>query len=182
MNRNEDMYKSFQSAIEEHKTELIVLLQNLIKRPSDTSEKECQQFIESWLKERGMDCDVWNLDVASLKKHNAWVETNLDYTDRPNLVSVYKGKGGGKSLSLLSRIDVVPIEEPEAWIEKDPWSGAIVEDKIYGRGSLDMKAGVAIGLYLLGLLKKLGIELKGDVIFQSVIDEENGGEWNFGGN
>jgi acetylornithine deacetylase len=170
-----DPWLTYSSKITENFEELIQLLQQLIRRPSHISEEESQLFIKTWLEERGIESDLWNLDVDLLKSHPAWVETGLSYEDRPNLVSTLKGSGQGKSLSLLGHIDVVPVEEPDKWIDGDPWSGKRIENKMYGRGSLDMKAGVAIGLFLFATLKQTGLKLKGDLILQSLIDEENGG-------
>lgn len=166
---------TYSSKISENFEELVQLLQELIRRPSHISEKESQLYIKTWLEERGIESDLWDLDVDLLKSHPAWVETGRSYEDRPNLVSTLKGSGQGKSLSLLGHIDVVPVEELEKWIDADPWSGKRIDNKIYGRGSLDMKAGVAIALFLLATLKETGLKLKGDIILQSLIDEENGG-------
>ncbi|MEI8133175.1 MAG: ArgE/DapE family deacylase [Leptolinea sp.] len=168
-------WQTYLAKIEENFEDLILLLQELVHRPSHVSEKECQLFIMAWLEKRGIESDLWNLDVDRLKTHPAWVETGLSYKDRPNLAATLKGTGQGKSLSLLGHIDVVPVEEIDQWVEANPWSGKIIENKLFGRGSLDMKAGVAIGLFLMATLKESGLKIKGDLIFQSLIDEENGG-------
>jgi acetylornithine deacetylase len=170
-----DPWGVYSAKIEENFNDLIHLLQEIVRRPSHISEKECQVFIKSWLEGQGIESDLWNLDVENLKSHPAWVETGLSYVDRPNLVATIKGSGNGKSLSLLGHIDVVPVEEPDRWVDGNPWSGKRIDNKLYGRGSLDMKAGVAIGIYLMAMLKKSGLNLKGDLILQSIIDEENGG-------
>lgn len=170
-----DPWLLYSTKIEENFEDLVILLQELIHRPSHTSEKECQVFIKNWLDQRGIESDLWDLDVDTLKLHPAWVETGLSYLDRPNLAATIKGNGTGKSLSLLGHIDVVPVEEPDKWVEANPWSGKRIDNKLYGRGSMDMKAGVAISLFLAAILKETGLQLKGDLIIQSLIDEENGG-------
>lgn len=58
---------------------------------------------------------------------------------------------------------------------KDPFSGRIKENKIYGRGVHDMKAGTLCGFFALKCLSDLKIKLKGNVTAESVIDEEYGG-------
>jgi acetylornithine deacetylase len=170
-----DPWVLYSTKIEENFEDLVILLQELIHRPSHSSEKECQVFIKNWLDQRGIESDLWDLDVDTLKFHQAWVETGLSYKDRPNLAATIKGNGTGKSLSLLGHIDVVPVEEPNQWVDANPWSGKRIDNKLYGRGSLDMKAGVAISLFLAAILKETGLKLKGDLIIQSLIDEENGG-------
>jgi acetylornithine deacetylase len=170
-----DNWKIYSSIIDNNFEDLVVLLQELVRRPSHISEKECQVFLRDWLEARGIHSEMWDIDVEELSTHNAWVETGLEYTDRPNLVARINGTGNGKSLSLLGHMDVVPIEEHEKWLDGNPYSGKISQNRLYGRGALDMKAGVAIGSFLLAMLKKSGIKIKGDLLLQSIIDEENGG-------
>ena len=90
------------------------------------------------------------------------------------MVAVLKGTGGGKSIILNGHIDVVPVGDEQNW-KQDPFSGHIEAGKLYGRGSTDMKGGTVSLLMALEALIALGIRLKGDVIFQSVIEEESGG-------
>ena len=172
---DENAWKMLEQAIENQQEVLVKLIQDLIRRPSDKTEKGAQLFLRDWLKDFDIDCEIWDINPGKLSTHRAWVETGLDYKDRPNLVTVHRGTGEGKSISLLGHIDVVPFEEPEKWVGGDPWSGIIQDGKIFGRGSLDMKSGLAIGAFLVALIKKTGIQLRGDIILQSVIDEENGG-------
>ncbi|HYL80961.1 MAG TPA: M20/M25/M40 family metallo-hydrolase, partial [Candidatus Acidoferrum sp.] len=62
----------------------------------------------------------------------------------------------------------------EAW-KYSPWSGAISGGKLYGRGSVDDKAGLAVILFVARCIRSLGLSLRGDVILQSTVDEEWGG-------
>ncbi|RCW43764.1 MULTISPECIES: ArgE/DapE family deacylase [unclassified Halanaerobium] len=97
-----------------------------------------------------------------------------NYEDRPNLLGRFSGSGGGRSLILNGHIDTMPYGEKERW-KYDPFSAKEIDGEIYGLGSCDMKGGLAASLLSLDLIKKAGIELKGDVLFESVIDEEGGG-------
>lgn len=97
-----------------------------------------------------------------------------NYEDRPNLVGTFEGKGDGRSLILNGHVDTMPYGEKSAW-EFDPHLGEIKNEEIYGLGSTDMKGGLAASLLAVDLIKAAGLELKGDVIFESVIDEEGGG-------
>ena len=57
----------------------------------------------------------------------------------------------------------------------DPWSGDIIGNKLYGRGSADMKAGLISNWFALKTLIDLGYPIAGDVQLHSVIEEEAGG-------
>jgi acetylornithine deacetylase len=85
-----------------------------------------------------------------------------------------KGEGGGKSIILNGHIDVVPEGDRTKWSD-DPFSGITKEGRMYGRGTTDMKGGNVAMIYAVEAIIKSGIKLKGDVIFQSVIEEESGG-------
>ena len=56
---------------------------------------------------------------------------------RANLVGVWKGAGGGKSLIHNGHIDTVPAGLSENWKSGDPFSGKVDDGKIWGRGSGD---------------------------------------------
>jgi acetylornithine deacetylase len=84
-----------------------------------------------------------------------------------------KGLGGGRSLLLSGHIDTVPRGSAE-WT-RQPFAGEVEGNCLYGRGSCDMKAGVAISLFLAEALSQLGLALQGDILVESVVDEEFGG-------
>ncbi|MEH7351829.1 peptidase, partial [Gottfriedia acidiceleris] len=71
-------------------------------------------------------------------------------------------------------IDVVPEGEISSW-ERHPYSGEIVGNRLYGRGTTDMKGGNVAALFAIEAIKKCNIPLKGDIYFESVIEEESGG-------
>ena len=89
-------------------------------------------------------------------------------------MGVWKGSGNGRSIILNGHIDVVPEGNLNDW-EHDPYSGVVRDGRLYGRGSTDMKGGTVSLLLAMEAIKMSGIKLKGDVIFQSVIEEESGG-------
>jgi acetylornithine deacetylase/succinyl-diaminopimelate desuccinylase-like protein len=92
--------------------------------------------------------------------------------DRPNVVARLPG-GDGPSLALLSHTDTV-IADPAEW-DRDPWSGALVDGEVWGRGALDMKGQVASSAVAFASLKREGFTPSGDLLFVSVADEEVGG-------
>jgi acetylornithine deacetylase/succinyl-diaminopimelate desuccinylase-like protein len=77
-------------------------------------------------------------------------------------------------LILLSHIDVVPVDA-ESW-SRDPFGAELVDGVVWGRGAVDMKNMVAMELAVMLALRRSGAELRRDVIFAAVADEEAGGE------
>lgn len=98
--------------------------------------------------------------------------------DRGNVVSTLKGKDGLLPLILLHHIDVVPAEA-EKW-KYPPYSGAIVDGEIWGRGAQDCKSLGVIELLAFLLLKREGFQPKRDIILMATADEETGGKWGVG--
>jgi acetylornithine deacetylase len=90
---------------------------------------------------------------------------------RENAVGVIGGSGGGRSLIYNGHVDVVPPGNPENW-RHDPFSGLIAEDRVWGRGSTDMKAGVLAQAFAARALQRAGARLQGDLILEAVVGEE----------
>lgn len=117
-----------------------------------------------------METDVWEID-ESLKELDESGDSGVPFAGRPNVAATMKGSSGWRSLIMNGHIDVVSPEPLADWTY-DPWAAEIVDGRMYGRGALDMKSGVAINMFLPRVLRDLGITLKGDLIVQSVIEEE----------
>jgi len=92
---------------------------------------------------------------------------------KANLYARLKGNGSARPLILLSHMDVV-LATPEYW-KVDPFSGAVQDGYLWGRGALDMKGEAITQLLSLLTLKRAGVPLKRDVIFLATADEEIGG-------
>jgi acetylornithine deacetylase/succinyl-diaminopimelate desuccinylase-like protein len=97
--------------------------------------------------------------------------------DRPNVVARLRG-GDGPSLAFLSHTDTV-IADPTEW-ERDPWSGDLVDDEVWGRGALDMKDQAAASAVAFASLVREGFQPSGDLVYLSVSDEEVGGTNGYG--
>lgn len=98
----------------------------------------------------------------------------LNYTGRPNVVGVFRGSGGGRSLVLNGHIDTVTIEPHREW-NRDPYGAQIEDGRMFGRGTSDMKGGLMAAFMAMSYLREAGVTLRGDVIFQSVVNEEHAG-------
>jgi len=92
---------------------------------------------------------------------------------RANLYARLKGNGAKKTILLMHHMDVVPAQA-DLWREP-PFSGALKDGAIWGRGTLDNKGGGVMALLTLVALKRQNIPLKGDVILLGTADEEAGG-------
>lgn len=132
-----------------------------------------QRIVMEELSRLGAELDVFEPDYAELSRYRE-VNPGHDYRGRPNVVGVLKGSGGGRSLLINAHIDTVSLEADKPW-DSPPLSATERDGRLYGRGTCDMKGGLAAALAALAVLKECGGKLKGDVVFESVVDEEGGG-------
>lgn len=160
------------------KDRVVEIARDLVRIPSenrapDGAENACQQYIAEFLRRCGWEPLLYPPDQApGIKSHPLyWLGRN--YVGRPNLAAKKNGAGSGKSLVLSGHIDTVPAGAAP-W-KADPFSGKIEGDRLYGRGSNDMKAGIAMSLFVVESLAALDLRLSGDLTFESVVDEEFGG-------
>lgn len=138
---------------------LLSLLQKMISIPSinpdlsaaGTGEGELADFLAHFMDEQGFEVHVQEIREG-----------------RKNAVGIWKGSGGGKSLMLNGHIDTVGIDG----MQIDPFDPVLKEGKLYGRGAMDMKSGVAAQIMAAIALKEAGFQPKGDIILACVADEE----------
>ncbi len=160
--------KDVLSSVEALKDELVWLASGMIRIPSVNptypgidvrqmlgGETRVNEFLKPVLESMGLETDMWEKEK-----------------DRANLVGVYRGTGGGKSLIFNGHVDVVPPGPEHLWTVASPWSGKIVDGKIYGRGAADMKGGNAAAIIGLKAVLNAGYRPKGDVIIEDVVGEE----------
>ncbi|MFG1420736.1 ArgE/DapE family deacylase [Roseixanthobacter liquoris] len=161
--------------IDANRDKAIAFLQKMITIPSVTGDEAAiQAFLNDYMTKIGLDVDMWETDWEELKKHPGYRPVDRGYENRPNIVATFKGAGGGRSLLLNGHTDVIPVGNGEGWSD-NPWSGLIRDGRIYGRGSADMKSGVASHIMAVEFMKELGLQPKGDVYINVVIDEEVSG-------
>ncbi|MFD4928759.1 peptidase [Peribacillus butanolivorans] len=161
--------------LNEHRTNGIRLLQKLVQEPSKRGQEgSAQAIVVEKCRQLGLEIDLWEIGDEKLRNHPHFYCDRKDFKGNPNLVAIKRGIGNGKSLILNGHIDVVPEGDHAAWHD-DPYSGMAKDGKVFGRGTTDMKGGNVSLLLALEAIIESGIQLKGDVIFQSVIEEESGG-------
>ena len=106
-----------------------------------------------------------------LQANGVEVELYARTPERANLVARLKG-GDGPSLCFLSHTDTV-VADSDEW-SRDPWSGDLAEDHVWGRGALDMKNQVAASAVAIASLAREGFKPPGDLVFVAAADEEVG--------
>ena len=167
--------KKVLEGVGQRRDELVDLLSKLVKIPSVVGkEGDAQKAVRQIYKSAGLKVVRFQADHEEIKYHEAFVESNLSYKNRPNIIGIKPGGKQSKSLILNGHIDVVSPEPLDQWTH-DPWGAEIVQGKLYGRGSADMKAGLVANFMALKTLLNLDLNPKGKVILQSVIEEEAGG-------
>lgn len=132
---------------------------DLIRIPSVNppgDETKVAEYISDKLSQLGFKVDLYEVDK-----------------NRCNVVGTLKGRGGGRTLMFNGHMDVVPTGDPSLW-ERPPFEGTTLDGKIYGRGAADMKGGIAAMLAAMKALVDASIELRGNVVFAGVVDEEVG--------
>jgi succinyl-diaminopimelate desuccinylase len=95
----------------------------------------------------------------------------------PNVVASFEGGAPGRHLVLNGHIDVFPAAEHESWSHGGPWSGAVAQGKLWGRGSADMKCGTTASIFTYLYLHAIRDRLKGRLTLTAVSDEETFGPW-----
>ena len=91
---------------------------------------------------------------------------------RINVVGTRRGRSARPNVHLNGHFDVVPAGA--GWTV-DPFGGVIRDKRIYGRGSCDMKAGIAAAIYAAEAIRRAGIDLEGSLEISGTVDEESGG-------
>lgn len=165
---SEDLKKSIAKVLQQDKDFLVSLTQDMVRiptvnpkfelNPEINREADFQNFLEPIMGEIGLTTEL---------------STPEALPGRPNLVGNLPGTQG-RSLVLCGHVDVVPVGEIEKWTV-EPFAANIANDRIYGRGTLDMKGGLAAQVAACRALHKLGIEIEGDLSIHAVVDEEAGG-------
>ena len=145
-----------------YKDGCIVFLQRLIQTPSvngKNNENAIVKFIEDEAKKLNLPFKIISKDLS-----------------RPNIF-VGNDFESDKNLLLIAHLDTVPEGNPEKW-HYPPFSATIQDDKLYGRGAVDCKGGIAISIYTLKILSDMG---KLDAAkFVGVVDEESGADSKLG--
>lgn len=155
--------------------DLVRELQGLLAVPSVTgtaAESEAQHRVAGRMREAGMDADLWSIDLPATTRHPAFPGMEAPREEAWGLVGGWGGDDG-PTLVLNGHIDVVPPGDV-GWTSV-PWAGEVRAGRVLGRGACDMKAGLVCQLLAVKVLRDAGVHLRGQVLLQSVVGEEDGG-------
>ena len=152
-----DLDSDIKSKIKEE--EITNLAQELIKIPSDETagEKEVCEYLESFLKSLGMKVRLQEV-----------------LPNRPNIIAEVIGDEVGKSIMFNGHVDTVPIGDINKW-SMDPYSAIIKDNKLFGRGSTDMKGSIASMIIAMKFIMNNVKKFNGKIIFTGVMAEETTG-------
>ena len=152
-----DLNSDIKSKIKEE--EITNLAQELIKIPSDETagEKEVCEYLESYLKSLGMKVRLQEV-----------------LPNRPNIIAEVIGDEVGKSIMFNGHVDTVPVGDIKKW-SMDPYSAIIKDNKLFGRGSTDMKGAIASMIIAMKFIMNNVEKFNGKIIFTGVMAEETTG-------
>jgi acetylornithine deacetylase len=161
--------------------DLVALLRELIRFDTTThqpgepprEERALQQHLAARLERAGAETRVWEPDATPLAGHPMIAE-GFSFAGRPQMVARFAGSGGGRTLLLNGHIDIVSVEPRARWTH-DPFGAVVADGRVHGRGSCDMKGGIACMAFAAEVLASLGVRLAGDLLVNTVTDEESTG-------
>ena len=154
------------------------VLRALVRVPSVTGDEVAVQDVVATQLE-ALGCAVERLDSdpeAFARDDPDWPGAEMP-RDRLPIVIGRLGRRGGRRLLLVGHVDVVPPGDPATW-HHDPWAADLDAGRVYGRGAVDMKGGVAAILAAVRALRDAGVaeRLDGELLVVSVPSEEDGGQ------
>ena len=143
------MQEKILNQLKANEKEMFSLLSQMVKIPSVSgNEAELAKFINDYCLKLGFD--------SKIDSHG-------------NVIAIVKGKRPGKRLAFNSHLDTVGIGE--GWT-RDPYSGEIEGDRLYGRGSSDCKAPMAAQIIAAKTLKELDVDFAGEIVLSYPVEEE----------
>ena len=147
----------------------------LVRVPSITGgERAAAEELVTIAREHDLDAQLVEYDLDALRAAPGYPGEEAYRTELVAAIVTLRGRDpDAPRLALNGHLDVVaPGTEP--W-RRDPWSGAIEDGVVHGRGAVDMKGGVVAALHALAALRASGETLRGDVVLHAIASEEDGG-------
>ncbi|MEV5540730.1 ArgE/DapE family deacylase [Saccharopolyspora shandongensis] len=152
-------------------------LRELVAIPSvggTGGERDAQQWCADKLGSLGHRVDHWRIDVPALAEEPGFPGQEAGRDVAYGCVGV-RGDGPEPALIFCGHTDVVPPGDLDRWPNRDPYALRIADGIAAGRGTCDMKGGLAAIFGALQALRSAGIQLAQPVAVHTVVGEEDGG-------
>lgn len=159
--------------VEAQRDEIISLTMDLIAAPSTIEHQAgAVELMEERLTALGYPPRRVPVATGQAAERPGFAPVPWSYAGADNLVALRSADGeGGRSALFNGHLDVVSAEPIASW-SRDPFQPYIKDGWLYGRGSGDMKAGVAAMIYALNSVDAAGFGLNAPVTLETVVDEE----------
>src|SRR3954447_12956732 len=144
----------------------------LVRVPSVTGdERAALELLAGLAAAAGLEADLHRHDLAALRAHPDHPGEEAPRSELWGLTATLAG-AGPRRLCLNGHVDVVG-PGTVSW-RLGPWSGALEDGRVHGRGAVDMKGAVVAALHALIALRAAGAAVP-EVVLQAVSSEEDGG-------
>lgn len=143
---------------ETYPTDVVALAARLVGIASENppgNERPCAEYVVDWFTEHDVDAEL----------------VPTPGSDRPNAVATVGS--GDPTLVLNGHTDVVPADDPDDW-EHDPFGGEVADGRLWGRGSADMKTGLALAMVAARNREHADGEQTGTLVVHAAAGEETG--------
>lgn len=176
MDVNEQVEARILAQIDDAFETQVAFTQELVRFPSVRgAEHTIQDHIHGELRNRGLSMDRWRIEEADIRHHPGFSPIAVSYENAWNVVGTHRpAVESGRSLILNAHVDVVPTGPVEMWTHP-PFDPIVKDGWLHGRGSADMKAGLAANIFALDAIRHAGFEPAATIHVQSVVEEESTG-------
>jgi acetylornithine deacetylase len=160
---------------------IVERLRELVRIPSvdgTAAESEVQGWCARQLGELGLSVDHWQLDLPEITADAEFPGMEVGRTEAWGCVGTLGGDGM-PGLILNGHVDVVPPGDLALWPDGDPFSARVSDGIMWGRGTCDMKGGVAGILGAAAAIVAAGVKLNKPLAVHTVVGEEDGGVGTF---
>lgn len=160
-------------AVDENFDAQLRFTQALVRFPSlRGAEATAQDFLHDAMRERGLAVERFRIDPETIRHHPGFSPVSVSYDNAFNVVGTWRpASERGRSLILNGHVDVVPTGPADMW-SRPPFEPVIGEGWMSGRGSADMKSGLAANLFALDAIRRAGFAPAARIHVQSVVEEE----------
>lgn len=183
MRKSMDLEKQLTEYIERNQDSLYDCLSKLIQRESqnfiqDGNERNCAELVRQMYLDLGLQTELYAPDDLPGFTEHADYLPGRNTANRPNVEGLWRGSDGAggtaPAVMLAAHTDTMPVGDRAKW-QIDPFGGIIQDNRIYGLGSGDNKAGLAAAYFAVKALQGNDVRLKKSVVLSAYCDEEYGG-------